>query len=106
MKKNEFLANFIWSFADYLEKENKSIDSLIDEKVLNASLKMLISFRQTRDSNTFFPNLNLKNFSYCLNKTNLKLVNLYSEDFKEYHLEAVAQSLYCDVITLNFLKYF
>jgi hypothetical protein len=100
LKRKEFHAGFIWSYADRLSTINIPIESLLstDEKAITESkaFKMLLAFRQNRDTSTFFTNLNLRNFEFCLNKS-LELTNLYEENLKQYHLEALALSLYCDV---------
>ena len=102
LNRNEFHADFMWSYAERLSTLNIHIESLLSSGETATSdskaLRMLLAFRKNRDTNTFFTDVNLRNFEFCLNKSNsLELTNLYSEKFKQYHLEALALSLYCDV---------
>lgn len=93
VSRNQFAANFIWCHTDYLKKNNLPIE-LIESSPFN----MLVAFQSNNESNTFFTNLNLKNLSYCLNKlNNLEVSSLFSNEFKEHHMEALALSLYRDV---------
>jgi hypothetical protein len=87
-------------YADFLTLIKKPIEKIIkaDTMIMNKDFDMFMSFRPNVDSNNFFMNLNLKNFKFIKNKPNdFELNDLYSEKFKEYHLEALALSLYSDV---------
>ena len=57
------------------------------------------------DPSSYFSNISIKNFEYYLNqKENLHISNLFTPKYKEYHLLALAMSLYFDVIKNFFLQ--
>lgn len=91
--RNQFAANFVWSHTDYLQKHKLAI-----EPIESNPFNMLIAFQSDHDSNEFFTNLNLKNLAYSLNKlSTFGLSQLFSNEYKEQHLEGLALSLYRDV---------
>lgn len=89
--------------------EKNSIHALLNDSQqidINSSnsFRMLLAFCQNLnvsflDPASYFSNVSIKNVEFVLNHAdNLQISNLFLPKFKEYHLLALAMSLYFDVI--------
>lgn len=105
-------ANFVWSYLDMYSSLFESSSDLESILLANESkeLKLLRLFRQKNIAD-FIPQLSMINLelvnkannsmNLSANKRGMKISDLFDSASKEYHLVALALSLYTDVITMK-----
>lgn len=96
--------------STHTDKNSQTLlaESQLDEFSSSKCLRMMQAFRQninlaeqtkwfSVDSSSYFSNICLKNFEYSQKVDNLQISHLFAPKYKEFHLLALAMSLYFDL---------
>jgi hypothetical protein len=104
---NQLPANFAWLYIDLYNRTMQQSESL---SAATQTLKLVQAFQEHSRAD-FMSTMTLKNFDYMLSNTNsgTKTVSttsdLFSAGHREFHLVALALSLYSDVsLIVGFIK--